>query len=177
MALEQHRSRTVSAPECLNSCKQVAGKLQACCKLIGSFLFLLPHTRPGPGEASGPAPAHVLDARSAGEVTRAGSVSSFTVPSRPAHHLCPCAWLAFPSRPQRPECRLLCHGTSLQSSRVHLPALREFSRSHAAYPASSNSPAASASVFNTASPSEAAKWHPFELSTGPARAACSGSGG
>jgi hypothetical protein len=38
---ERHRDNTLAAPECRRSCKQVAGKLQACCRLVGSFLVLL----------------------------------------------------------------------------------------------------------------------------------------
>jgi hypothetical protein len=33
---------TIAVPEHCYSCKVVAGMLQACCKLVGTFFFLLP---------------------------------------------------------------------------------------------------------------------------------------
>jgi hypothetical protein len=36
----RHRGNTLALPECHPSCKDVAGKLQASCKLVGGFLFL-----------------------------------------------------------------------------------------------------------------------------------------
>jgi hypothetical protein len=34
VAPERQRGNTVPVPECPRSCKQVAGKLQACCRLV-----------------------------------------------------------------------------------------------------------------------------------------------
>jgi hypothetical protein len=40
--LVQHRANTVAAPERRQSCRHVAGMLQACCRLVGGFLVLSP---------------------------------------------------------------------------------------------------------------------------------------
>jgi hypothetical protein len=43
----RHRCITVAVPDHRQSCKEVAGMLQACCKLVGGFLLLAPARSPG----------------------------------------------------------------------------------------------------------------------------------
>jgi hypothetical protein len=47
VALEPHQSTTIAVPEYRLSCKDVVSMLQACCRLVGSFILLSPSRSPG----------------------------------------------------------------------------------------------------------------------------------
>jgi len=88
VAPKRLRSNTLAVPESRQSCKEVAGKLQACCKLPLSLSRPVPRqntgaVQPAGSVASRRARLQSIDCGRAAKVTRIGRISTWQAPLPP----------------------------------------------------------------------------------------------